>query len=183
MASTCDWRAIVDKYYPAGTRLRDIYMSHCHAVARKALHLASIKCRDLDPSEIEAAAMVHDIGIFLTNAPSIECMGVEPYIRHGVLGAGLLRENNAPESWARVAETHTGSGLTAEEIENERLPLPIRDMLPETKLERLICFADKFFSKGGGSNREKSLAQARESVARHSEAAGERFDRLAEEFL
>lgn len=180
-AST-DWRRFVDRYYPAGSRLRDIYIGHCRAVACKALKIAAERGIDIDPAEIEAAAMVHDIGIFLTDAPSIECRGGAPYIQHGILGAKLLREDGAPESWARVAETHTGSGLTATEIEAEGLPLPRRDFLPESTLERLVCYADKFFSKGGGSNAEKTLQQARASVARHSAAAGRRFDNLAEQF-
>ncbi|MCM1110122.1 MAG: HDIG domain-containing protein [Clostridium sp.] len=175
------WRRIVDKYYPAGTPLRDIYLSHCSAVVAKALALAHDCALTIPDDQIVNAAMLHDIGIFLTDAPSICCHGREPYIRHGILGAELLRREGYPEEYARVAELHTGAGLTAAEIEAENLPLPRRDFLPETELERLICYADKFFSKGG-DRREKTLEQARASVARHSADAGQRFDRLAAEF-
>ena len=83
-----DYQHIIDKYYPEGTRLRDIYMRHCQSVAGLASDIGGEKNLDIDPSEIEAAAMLHDIGIFLTDAPSIECRGTQPYILQGVLGAG-----------------------------------------------------------------------------------------------
>lgn len=175
------WQRLVDRYYPAGSPLRDIYMGHSESVARKALELARRSAPELDPAKVEAAAMVHDIGIFLTDAPSIECRGSEPYIRHGILGAALLRREGAPESWARVAERHTGAGMTAAEIEAQGLPLPHVDLLPQTRLERLVCYADKFFSKSG-DRREKSFEAARRSVSRHGEASARRFDALAAEF-
>ena len=48
---------------------------------------------------------------------------------------------------ARVCERHTGAGLTKREIIEQELPLPQQDFLPETTEEKLICYADKFFSK------------------------------------
>ena len=75
-----NYNQIIDKYYPAGTRLRDIYMRHCRQVADKALTIAHGKRLPLPDPDIEAAAMLHDIGIFLTDAPGIDCHGSEPYI-------------------------------------------------------------------------------------------------------
>ena len=183
IASRHDWLALIDKYYPAGSRLRDIYMGHSRAVADKALAIVRHKHLALDEALVEEAAMLHDIGIFLTNAPSIECRGDEPYICHGSLGADLLRREGFSEEVARVAERHTGVGLTPDEIETQGLPLPTgRDYMPRTQLERLICYADKFYSKGGGSNAEKPLEKARASVARHGSSSAERFDQLTGEF-
>ena len=48
---------------------------------------------------------------------------------------------------ALVCERHVGVGLSKTDIENQRLPLPLRDMLPISIEEQIICFADKFFSK------------------------------------
>ena len=175
------WQSLVDRYYPAGSPLRDIYLRHCGDVARKALEIARAAGSMLDPRDIEGAAMIHDIGIVATDAPSIHCHGKLPYICHGIEGARMLRSDGAPERWARLAETHTGSGLTADEIEAQELPLPRRDFLPETELEQLICLADKFFSKGGSGD-EKSFERARESVARHGEASASRFDAMAHRF-
>lgn len=67
------YQEIIDKYYPAGSPLRDIYMRHCRSVADLALEIAARRRLPLDPAEIEEAAMLHDIGIFLTDAPGIEC--------------------------------------------------------------------------------------------------------------
>ena len=175
------WQEIIDRYYPAGTRLRDILLSHSRSVAELALEIATRHNLPIEPSVIESAAMLHDIGIFLTYAPSIECHGTEPYIRHGILGAALLRSIGADERYARVAERHTGSGLTADEIKLQHLPLPERDYLPETLLEKLICYADKFYSKSGSMNR-KHPAQVRAALAKMSPAAASRFDALADIF-
>ena len=127
-----DYQSLIDRYYPAGSPLRDIYMRHCRSVADEALTIARRKNLPLPEAMTEGAAMTHDIGIFLTSAPSIECRGTEPYIRHGILGAALLRREGAPEEWARVAERHTGAGLTAAEIASQHLPLPHEDLVPET---------------------------------------------------
>ena len=91
-------------------------MRHCRSVANLAIEIADRKALETDRNEIEEAAMLHDLGIFLTDAPGIECHGSEPYILHGVIGARLLRENGMPERDARVAERHTGAGIDKNEI-------------------------------------------------------------------
>ena len=177
-----DYNAIIDKYYPADSPLRDIYLRHCRQVSDMALEIARKLSLPLDLNEVEAAAMLHDIGIFLTDAPGIHCHGAEPYIRHGILGADLLRREGTPESWARVAERHTGSGLTADEIISQNLPLPHQDYLPETVLERLICYADKFYSKSVVDKGRKPMEKVEASMARFGQPALLRFLKLKEEF-
>lgn len=145
------------------------------------MSIAAEKGLALDPATIEEAAMLHDIGVFMTDAPGIHCHGTEPYICHGTLGASLLRREGVAEEIARVAERHTGSGLTAREIEARNLPLPRRDFMPETLLERLVCYADKFYSKSGNME-QKPLDRVRQSIARHGETAAARFEQLHREF-
>lgn len=182
MCSTTHWQRIVDRYYPAASPLRDIYMRHCKAVADLAAEIATRLKLPLDAAGIEDAAMLHDIGIFLTSAPGICCHGSAPYICHGPLGADLLRSEGIAEEIARVAERHTGSGISPAEIAAQGLPLPEgRDYMPRTLLERLVCYADKFYSKSGDMKR-KSFDRARASLARISEESAERFERLHEEF-
>ncbi|MBD5214749.1 MAG: HD domain-containing protein [Bacteroidales bacterium] len=176
-----DYQKIIDKYYPAGTPLRDIYIRHCRSVADLALEIADRKSLLLDKADIEAAAMLHDIGIFLTDAPGIHCHGTEPYICHGLLGAALLRAEGVDEAIAAVARRHTGAGINAEDIAELSLPLPPGDYMPETLLERLVCYADKFYSKSGDMQR-KPLEKVRASMARHSSATLERFENLHREF-
>lgn len=171
------WKEIYDKFYPAGA-LRDILEKHSRSVAELAIYINNVKGLGLDPVKIEEAAMLHDIGIFLTDAAGIQCFGSEPYLRHGVLGADLLRREGVPEWAARVAERHTGAGITPQDIAEMNLPLPTdRDLMPRTLLERLICYSDKFYSKSGDMQR-KSPERVRASMARHSAATLERFEEL-----
>ncbi len=172
---------IIDKYYPEGSPLRDIYLRHCRSVADLALKINSERSLGLDKEKVETAAMLHDIGIFMTDAAGIQCFGTEPYIRHGLLGADLLRREGMPEEIARIAERHTGAGITAEDIKHMHLPLPERDYTPETLLERLICYADKFYSKTRLDS-AKSLDRVRQSMLRHSPETLARFDALHKEF-
>ena len=169
-------------YYPAGTPLRDIYLRHCTSVAVLAADINSACRLGLDAQLVEEAAMLHDIGIFLTEASSIHCHGEMPYILHGVAGADLLRIEGFSEELARVAETHTGSGLTREEIEKAGIPIPPnRDTMPTTILEKLICYADKFYSKSGDMKR-KSVKQVEQEIGRHGQAALDRFLELKKMF-
>lgn len=176
-----DYQAIIDKYYKSGSPLRATLIRHSAQVADKALEIAHNKHLDLSDDDIKAAAMLHDIGIFLTHAPSIFCEGSEPYICHGILGAKLLRDEGVPEYVARVAERHTGAGLTADDIRNQSLPLPPGDYMPVTLLEKLICYADKFFSKSGDM-KEKSFERVCRSMQAHGDDTLARFMHLHDLF-
>lgn len=125
--------------------------------------------------------MLHDIGIFRCNAPDICCTGPLPYICHGVEGRKILEAEGLPRH-ALVCERHTGAGLTVADIESQHLPLPRRDMTPQSLEEKLICYADKFFSKSGDITAEKPLDKVRRSMERHGRDTLERFDRLHELF-
>jgi uncharacterized protein len=172
-----DYRAVIDRFYEPGSALRRILIDHSRSVADKALELNTKHGLALDPSAVEAGAMLHDIGIFLCDAPGIECHGPEPYLRHGVLGAALLRSQELPEWVARIAERHTGAGITAAEIAEHGMPLPMADYVPETMLEKLICYADKFYSKSGDMA-EKPIEKILSSMARHGAEPLRRFVEL-----
>lgn len=168
------YQAVIDKYYPLDNELRHILLTHSRSVAHLALALAKQHAElQLDLQFIEEAAMLHDIGIVLCNAPSIHCFGTHPYICHGLLGADMLRAEGMPRH-ARVCERHTGAGITREAIEKQQLPLPLQDFLPETLEEQLICYADKFFSKTK-LNQQKTVEQAEKSLAKFGEEGLVRF--------
>ena len=157
-------------------------MVHSRSVADKAIAIAIAHPElKIDKQFVEEAAMLHDIGIFRTNAPGIQCFGTEPYICHGTIGAQLMREEGFPLH-ALVCERHTGAGLSLMEIERQNLPVPHHDMLPLSLEEKLICFADKFFSKTH-LEKEKSLEQARQSLVKFGEEGVARFDAWASLFL
>jgi uncharacterized protein len=139
-------------------------------VARKVKHLSP------DMDFIREAAMVHDIGIFMTNEPKLGCSGDRKYVCHGYLGREIIEKEGFPEH-ALVCERHVGVGLTLQEIKEKNLPVPMRDMLPETVEEQIICFADKFFSKNTAFlDREKPLSVIRMGIARYGEEKLRRFD-------
>lgn len=169
-----DWKAIIDKYYKEDNELKHILLTHSQSVAQKALQIVSSHPElNLDKNFIKEASMLHDIGIIYTNAPGIQCFGTEHYIRHGIIGAEMLRNEGFPKH-ARVCERHTGAGISLEGIEKNNLPLPHHDFLPETIEEKLICYADKFYSKTH-LEREKTVDQALKSISRFGDDGKLRF--------
>ena len=173
---------IIQKYYKPGTRIHGIYMSHVTDVTNKALLVAQ-KHPELavDVKFIEEAGMLHDIGIFKTNAPRIACIGNFPYVCHGYLGRELLTEEGFPKH-GLVCERHTGTGLSLETIIQKKLPIPHRDMRPQSLEEQIICFADKFYSKSK-LGEEKPLKKIRLAIKNHSTHDVDIFDKWCEMFL
>lgn len=173
---------LIREYYDPAGKVYGVLMRHAEQVARKALAVAErIQAPGVDPAFIESAALLHDIGIFLTHAPLFGCTGTRPYLCHGVLGRELLAKAGLPRH-ALVCERHVGVGLTRAEIEKNRLPLPVRDMRPVTLEEQIVCFADKFFSKNGNGGGEKSLDRIRAELAPFGADKVATFDAWARRF-
>jgi uncharacterized protein len=173
---------LIHKYYPSGSEAYRILVKHSRSVADKALSIARAHPEmQPDTTFIEEAALLHDIGIFLCHAPEIDCHGEAGYICHGYLGAELMRKEGFPRH-ALVCERHTGTGISTEMIERQNLPLPHRDMRPQSLEEQLVCFADKFFSKTD-TDREKPVDKVRQSLARYGEESVLRFDDWCKLFL
>ena len=176
-------KEIIDKYYPCENELKNIYMAHAEAVASFALELARRHPEyGIDETFVYEAAMLHDIGIFLTDAPRIHCYGNELYLCHGYLGAQLLRQHGYERN-ARVCERHTGTGLTKEIIEQNGWNLPVKDFVPVTLEEQLICFADKFFSKTKFLREPRTLEQVVESMRKISEESALKVEKWAGMFM
>lgn len=169
-----DYLAIIDQYYPQGSKARDILLTHSECVTHKALQIVNKHPElKLDRTFIQEAAMLHDIGIVKCDAPGIECFGSEPYIKHGIIGADMLRAAGYPKH-ARVCERHTGAGIALQDIIEQHLPLPHQDFLPETMEEQVICYADKFYSKTH-LDRVRTPEQALKSIGRFGKEGAERF--------
>ena len=186
---TAEAVTILRAFYPEENPFWQLLLKHSTQVRDKALAIlaASHGAVEADARLVAKGAMLHDIGIGRCRAPGILCYGAEDYMAHGVVGAGMLREYAAEhavdlEACARICERHTGSGLTAEEVRAEKLPIPVRDYLPVTPAERLVCLADKFYSKSGAMA-EKSLERLRSEMARFGEAPLRRLDEMIGEFL
>lgn len=180
---------ILHSFYPEDTPLRRIVLRHSTQVRDKALAIAGSSAGarlSLDFGLIATGAMLHDVGILNCHAPKIQCAGSAPYIAHGVIGAEMLREYGRRhgfdlEANARICERHTGSGITAEEVREQQLPIPEQDYLPETPEEKLVCLADKFFSKSGDME-EKTVDRARRSLLKFGAASVARFDEMCRLF-
>ena len=173
---------LIDAYYPEDNERKHILLVHSRLVAEKALRIADGHPElNLDKDFLYEAGMLHDIGIFLTNAPGLFCFGDQPYICHGYLGADLMRREGYPRH-ALVCERHTGAGLSLDDIIAQNLPVPHRDMLPVSMEEQVICFADKFYSKTH-LEREKTVEKARKSISNFGNVGLERFDHWCEQFL
>ena len=155
-----DYISIINKYYPNDDELRQLLLKHSRQVADRCMQIVrKHKELSVDVQFLEEAAMLHDIGIFKCDAPSIYCMGTEPYIKHGPIGGELLRVEGFPRH-ARVAERHTGTGLPGYE--------------PETLEEQIICYADKFYSKSS-SDRVRTVAEAAQSLEKFGAAGVRKF--------
>jgi len=169
-----NYEAIINKYYPEENELKHILMVHSRKVADKALSIVDNHPElGADRQFVEEAAMLHDIGIFRCDAAGIQCFGDKPYICHGTIGAEILREEGFPRH-ALVCERHTGAGLSLKQIEEQNLPIPHREMLPESIEEQIVCYADKFFSKTKLEN-EKSVERALASLEKFGTEGVNRF--------
>ncbi|MDR0412241.1 MAG: HD domain-containing protein [Dysgonamonadaceae bacterium] len=173
---------IIKKYYTEGSDLYNILLTHSLSVAERAKEIALMHPEwALDERFVYEAALVHDIGVVLTDAPKIRCFGEYPYICHGYLGAEIMRKEGF-EKHALVCERHTGMGLTREWILRKKIPIPPQDMLPETLEEKLVCFSDKFFSKSK-PGRVKTIKQIEKQLSKHGDGSASRFEEMVKLFL
>ena len=205
-----DYLALIHRYYPEDNALRRMLLHHSRQVCARALQIVE-RHPELGANRnlVEAGAMLHDIGIFLTDAPGIHCHGTAHYILHGSLGAQLLRneakqlkkekqqeeqlkeeqpqaihlqeELHFYEALARICERHTGTGLTRQTIIERGLPDPQQDLLPETIEEQIICYADKFYSKSH-LERERTIPQTLHSLEKFGDEGVEKFRHWTELF-
>jgi uncharacterized protein len=174
---------IISRFFPPESKSYQIILEHGRLVAGKAL-AAAVRVTHLEPDLdfIQSAAMLHDLGIFLTDSPDLDCHGSEPYIRHGVLGREILETLGYPRH-GLVCERHVGVGISASDIRRFHLPLPERDMLPVSIEEEIVCYADKFFSKnGGGTSHEKSITEIAANLSHYGADKVERFMRWVDLF-
>ncbi len=159
---------IIEKYYSKNPKLMEILIKHSQAVAEKALKIAK-KFPSVDKDFIYSASLLHDIGVIFTYIPELNPEGKYPYIAHGYLGREILEKEGLPRH-ALVCERHIGVGITKEEIRRKKLPLPERDMVPLSLEEKIIAFADKFYSKHpGGIIKENTVEEILSNLKKHGE--------------
>jgi uncharacterized protein len=174
---------IISKYYSENQFTLEILMTHSICVAEKALRIAQKNSHlNINKELLWEMAMLHDIGIFMTHAPELGCSGTLPYICHGYIGREMLEKENLPLH-ALACERHTGAGLSLDEIKQQQLPIPHRNMIPVSIEEQIICFADKFFSKSGNLTKEKSISEIKKQMLPFGKEQTERFNKWCAVFL
>lgn len=165
---------IIRKFYPQDNDLRRLLIHHSLQVTSRALKVVDAgHVGPVDRAFVERAAMLHDLGIFLTDAPGIHCHGSAPYILHGILGGKLLRQLGL-EREACVCERHTGTGLTLSEFARRGVKVPDGIYAPQSLEEQIICYADKFYSKSH-PDRERTVEQAAKSLTKYGETGVKKF--------
>ncbi|MCB2144852.1 MAG: phosphohydrolase [Deltaproteobacteria bacterium] len=170
-----DTEAIITRFYPAGSVTRNLLLRHGELVGRKAIEILDRSpWIDADREFVVQAAVFHDIGIGRTRCPELGCTGTLPYVCHGVEGRAILDELGLGRH-GLVCERHVGVGISADQAMRRRLPLPARDMLPLSVEERLICYADKFFSKTDNGRHEKTIDEIIAGLTRYEAEYADRF--------
>ncbi|TDD33003.1 HD domain-containing protein [Actinomadura sp. KC06] len=99
---------------------------------------------DVNKDLVRAGCLLHDIGVYrLYDTAGV--LDHKNYIKHGPLGHELLRDEGFPEVICRFCSRHTG--LTRDDVERQRLPIPVADYMAESAEERVVAYADRFHSK------------------------------------
>jgi uncharacterized protein len=136
-----------EKHAPTPGALELVY-THCVIVCAIAEQLCSRPGAGLgvDIGLVRAGSLLHDIGVYRLYDDTGD-LDQGNYIRHGVLGYELLREEGLPEAICRFASHHIGVGISRDDVLAQHLPIPPADYLAETGEERLVMYADNFHSK------------------------------------
>ena len=164
-----NYQEIIDKYIK-NPLTKHIYLIHVTLVTARALKIAKGMHLEEDQVKfIEEASMLHDIGIVNIDDIDLGCIGKLEYICHITEGRKILESEGLPLH-ALVAERHTGVGIPKENIINENLPLPHRDMMAESLEEKIISWSDLFYSKNPDDLfHESTIERAFEKISKYGE--------------
>ncbi|MFF1482942.1 HD domain-containing protein [Streptomyces sp. NPDC058301] len=143
--SVDECRELHEKHAPSRATY-ELVWTHCEIVWQIAEGLMDSSGAEVDRELVRAGCLLHDIGVYRLY-DSMGRLDHANCLRHGILGHDLLAEEGFPEYVCRFCSCHTGVGLTKDDIERRRLPLPPADYVAESAEERLAMYADKFHSK------------------------------------
>jgi len=140
-------------------------------VAKIALKIAKRlkkKGFSVDLELVEIGALLHDIGRSKTHT-----------VHHAIVGAKIAKQRGLPKSIVRIIERHVGGGITAQEA--EKLGWPVKDYIPETLEEKIVCYADKLAEGNKEVPVEVTIRKLADELG-DDHPAIERIRRLREEF-
>ena len=113
-------------------------LMHSKAVQKAAMDIGR-KVKNVDLDFIKSASLLHDIGRFQCGLKG------KDVIKHGILGRDILIEEGLSKH-TLVAERHMGAGISKEDIISQGLELPLKDYIPISEEEKIICHADNLIS-------------------------------------
>jgi len=127
------------------------WTKHCFAVAEAAARVGDVmaKNRPIDCSFLWSAALLHDIGRYITHDPLL----------HGVEGYRLLSMLRYKKE-AYVCASHILFGLKAAEA--SQLGLPARDFVPRTIEEKLVPLVDYLIEYDQPTTLDRRFSSLRE---------------------
>ena len=111
-------------------------INHCIAVRDIAVKIA--KKANANIELVEAGSLLHDIGRSKTHG-----------IHHAIEGVKIAKKLDLDESIIRIIERHIGAGLLSEDT--KKLGLPVKDYMPVSLEEKIVCHADNLVN---GSKRQ-----------------------------
>ena len=120
-------------------------INHCIAVTNVAVKIAEKANADVEL--VEASALLHDIGRCRTHG-----------ITHAIEGVKIARELGLPKNIVKIIERHIGAGLPKEEA--KKLGLPVKNYIPKTLEEKIVCHADSLTENSKKQKIEKEVKRA-----------------------
>jgi uncharacterized protein len=155
-----DFLALHKKYAPDGIILQLVWQ-HSLIVKNITSQIIDRKNLKLNRKLVIQGCLMHDIGVYFVEPckchPKSRKENEEPYVKHGVIGADIIRKEKLSEKLAKIVERHVGSGITKEQIIEQNFALPRKDLVPETVEEKLVAYADMFHSKKPKFNEYKEI--------------------------
>ena len=111
-------------------------INHCIAVRDIAVKIA--KKADANIELVEAGSLLHDIGRSKIHG-----------LHHAIEGVKIAKKLDLDESIIKIIERHIGAGILSEDT--KKLGLPVKDYMPVSLEEKIVCHADNLVN---GSKRQ-----------------------------
>lgn len=171
-------QALHRKYAP-DSHAYDLVYTHCSIVADIAVDAVKRNNLDVDADLVFLACILHDIGTYTLYIPELRTFKSDGYQQHALIGATLLQAEGLPHEVVSAVRTHVLMGLSAAEIQSAGWKLPYIDLLPETTIGELLCYADRFHSKHPQFNDPDRFV---DGLSRDLPLQAERFRRSLEQY-
>ncbi len=120
-------------------------INHCISVRDIAVKIA--KKASANVELVEAGSLLHDIGRSKTHG-----------IHHAIEGVKIAKQLGLDKSVIGIIECHIGAGILRNDA--KQLGLPIKDFLPTSLEEKIVCHADNLVNANKRQPVEKEIEKA-----------------------